>query len=118
MGGQIAPARTGGRDVDEAKQRGAELWVACQQLHPAILECACAAAAGRRLAGRDPSPERRVPASLSPAPLGEGAAPGADAGGATVVIAWRRYVFATSATMVTRPEFLRRLFNARDRVSR
>jgi len=44
----------------------------------------------------------------------DGAAPGADAGGATVVIAWRRYVFATSATMVTRPEFLRRLFNARD----
>ena len=32
--------------------------------------------------------------------------------------AGRRYVLATSATMVTRPEFLRRLFNARNRVPR
>ncbi len=57
MGGQVAPARTGGRDVNEAEQRGAELWVASQQLHAAILECACAAAAGRRLAGCDASPQ-------------------------------------------------------------
>ncbi len=61
MRGQIAPARTCGRNVHEAKQRGAELWVACQQLHSAILECACAAAAGRRLAGCDASPERADP---------------------------------------------------------
>ena len=58
MGGQIAPARTRGRDVHEAEQRGAELRVASQQLHSAILDCACAAAAGRRLAGSDSSTER------------------------------------------------------------
>jgi hypothetical protein len=58
MGGQIAPARAGGRHVHEAEQCGTELWVASQELHAAILEDAGAASAGRRLAGCDASPQR------------------------------------------------------------
>ncbi len=61
MGGQVAPARTGGSDVHKAEQRGAELWVASQQLHAAILEGARAAAAGRRLAGCDASSQSPYP---------------------------------------------------------
>ena len=68
----------------------------------------------RRLAGGDPPPER------AHARLAVGAAgAGTGAGGRASASRPRRYGLSRSVTIVTRPEFLRRLFNshyARDRV--
>ena len=119
MGGQIARPRARGGDVHKAEERGRQRRVARQQLHPAVLERAGAAAAGVRLAGGD-LPAERAHARLA---VRSRRGAGAGAGGSERRHSRRDAMPSTSSvTIVTRPEFLRRLFNlgtnARDRVPR
>ena len=107
MGGHIAGPRAGGGHVHKTKQRGLQGRVAREQLHPAVLERARAAAAGGGLPGGDP-PAELAHALLRSEPAGAERRGGRERASS---FAPRRYALASSVTIVSRPEFLRRLFN-------
>ena len=92
MTSQIAPVRARRRDIDESEQRRPKSRVTREELHPPVLQ----ARERLRPAVAWPAaicrPNSRTRSSTS-GTAGEGAAPGAGTGGATVVIAWRRYGF-------------------------
>ena len=81
VGGHFTRPRTCGGHVDKTKQRGLQRRVAREQLHPAVLQRARAAAARGGLAGGDPAAEL---AHAQLAVRQAGGAPGA--GGASILI--------------------------------
>ena len=111
VGGHIARPRAGGGHVDKPEERG-------PQLPGRATSSSIPRSSSARLRLR---PARAWPAAIrrpSSRTRGSRARPGrrrrGGAGGATVIIAPRRYGLASSVTIVSRPEFLRRLFNPAD----
>ena len=106
VGGHFAGPRTRRGHVDKPEERRLQRRVARQQLHPAVLEHARAAAAGAR-------PGRRRSAARARARAAPARAPERARGrvGRASASRPRRYGLSRSVTIVTRPEFVRRLFN-------